>query len=115
MKRITETAKVYQLEHGHTSDGELKHGLETTKFKYGTRNVKRRKTEYVHGMEGGQTQTEIETVCFVMPEIGDKVMLATGQTGIVTGVSVDVLDELQLRFVGFEKADKITHITIEYV
>ena len=115
MKRLSETARVYQLQHGHTMIGTLKHGETITQFKYGLLHDNRNKTTYVHGIEGGQTQTEIETVCDVSPEVGDKITLVTNRKGRVTNVSTEILDELQLRFVPYEKADKIKRITIQYL
>ncbi|MCM1290186.1 MAG: hypothetical protein NC132_05530 [Corallococcus sp.] len=115
MKNLSEKARTYQLEHGHTSVGALKRGARATQFTYGLLKIKRIKTVYAHGIEGGDTQAEIETVCGITPEIGDGITLASGQTGIVTEVLQETLDEMQLRFVGFNKADKITRISVRYV
>lgn len=113
--RLSETARVYQLKNGHTMTGKITHGNTVTPFKYGIKNDNRGKSTYIHGIEGGQSATEIETVEPVKAEIGDKVQLVDGRKGRVENISVDILDEAQLRFVSFEKADKIVRITISYL
>ena len=112
MTTLSEAARLYQLKKGHVLNGILAHGKQETTFKYGLLNSDRSKTTYVHGIEGGQTVIAIETVCAIAPEIGDKITLVSGQKGRVELVAVEILDDVQLRFVSYEKVEKITRITI---
>lgn len=115
MRALSETARVYQLKNGHLLNGILTHGETTTEFKYGLLHDNRTKTTYVHGAEGGQNTTEIETVEPIVVEIGDKIQFADGRKGKVVDMSTDLLEELQLRFVPYERADKVRRITVRYV
>lgn len=115
MKRLSETAKVYQLKNGHNMKAVLTHGVDETEFKYGLLHDNRIKTTYIHGVEGGQSTTEIETVEPITVEIGDKIQLANGKKGKVVDTSVNLLDDLQVRFVSYGKADKVMRITLRYL
>lgn len=112
---ITETARVYELEHGLVLDGTLYHGDVVTKFKYGEHTNNKNKMTLVHGATGAQNVVEIETVRSVAVAIGDKVQLVDGRKGKVTNTAVKLLQEKQLRFVPYAKADKATRITIQFV
>ena len=113
--RISETARVYELEKGLILDGTLYHGYVKTKFKYGELSSDKTKNTIVHGFTGAENVVEIETVRHVIVAIGDKVQLADGREGKVTNTAVKLLQEKQLRFVPYEKADKTTRITIKFV
>lgn len=115
MKRLSEAAKVYQLKHGHNMKAVLTHGAVKTEFKYGLLHDNRIKTTYVHGVEGGQSTTEIETVEPIAAEIGDKIALANGRKGKVVDTSTSLLDDVQVRFVSYDKADKVMRITLRYL
>lgn len=112
---ISETARMYELEHGLILNGTLYHGDAVTKFKYGELNNNKNKTTLVHGVTGAQNVVEIETVRPLVAEIGDKIQLADGRKGKVTNASVKILAERQLRFVPYSKADKATRITIQFI
>lgn len=113
--RISETARVYELEKGLILDGVIYHGEVKTKFKYGELSSEKNKNALVHGFTGTENVVEIETVRPVDVAIGDKVQLANGRKGKVTNTSVKLLDDKQLRFVCYDKADKTTCITIKFV
>ena len=115
MKGISVAAKVYQLEHGHNLTGVLVHGNEQQSFRYGLVSNTRLKTTYVHGLEGGASAVVIETVHPIAPEVGDKIQLCDGKNGRVAEISVALLDDVQLRFVTYEKADKIRQITVRFI
>lgn len=112
---ISETARVYELDKGLILDGVLYHGDEKTKFKYGELSSDKNKNTVVHGYTGAENVVEIETVRPVVAAIGDKVRLANGREGKVTNTAVKLLEEKQLRFVPYAKADKSTRITIKFV
>lgn len=115
MKRLSETAKVYQLQNGHNMKAVITHGAIKTEFKCGLLHDNRIKTTYIHGVEGGQSTAEIETVEPIAVEMGDKVKLANGKAGKVVDTSVSLLDALQVRFVSYDKADKVMRITLRYL
>lgn len=112
---MTQQARRYQLEHAHTNTGVLT-GRNTpeTVFKYGLSMGERKgKTTLVHGLQGSIQEYDIETVEQMPVKIGDTIELShNGKTTKVIGTNVKVLDELQLRFVPYEKADKIITITV---
>lgn len=112
---ISETARLYELKHGLVLDGTLVHGDAVTKFKYGFETINKNKMSLTHGFMGSQTVTEIETVRPVSVVIGDKIILVDGKQGKVSNTRQEVLEKDQLRFVPYEKADKRTLITIEFI
>lgn len=112
---LSETARLYELKHGLLLDGLLEHGKQKTAFKYGFETINKNETTLIHGYMGAQNVTEIETVRPVTVAVGDKVTLVDGKSGKVTNTSVKLLDDTQLRFVSYERADKITRITIQFV
>lgn len=113
--RISETARVYELEKGLILDGVIYHGDKRTKFKYGELSHDKNKSALVHGFTGAENVVEIETARPVAVAIGDKVQLADGRKGKVTNTTEKLLEEKQLRFVSHTKADKSTRITIKFV
>lgn len=113
--RISETARVYELEKGLILDGVLCHGRVSTKFKYGELSSDKNKNTVIHGYTGAENVVEIETVRPVVVAIGDKVKFADGREGKVTNAAVKLLQEKQLRFVPYVQADKATRITIKFV
>lgn len=112
---LSQTARMYELKHGLLLDGTLYHGDVVTKFKYGFETINKNKTTVIHGYTGAQNVTEIETVRPVVVTIGDKVELADGKKGKVTNTAVKLLEDKQLRFVPYERAEKITRITIQFI
>lgn len=115
MKRLTETARLYQLEKGHNLVGVLYHCGDTARFKYGFLGDTRAKTNYIHGIDGGQSLTTIETVERIVCAIGDKIEMADGTRGKVVDISTQLLDEVQLRFVQYDAADKVVRLSIRYL
>lgn len=115
--RLSQTAKIYQLQHGHKITATITHGKQTQKFKCGLISSDLNKTTAIHGVDVGQNLTEIETVDFVNVKVGDKIELEGGTIGKVHESHVTLLDKnnIQLRFVPFVKAEKITRIIIKYV
>lgn len=112
---ISETARIYELKNGLLLDGTVIHGDSETKIKYGFKTIDKNRTTLAHGYDGAQNVTEIETVRQVEVAIGDKVKLVDGRIGKVNYSRVKLLDEMQLRFVSYAKADKITNITIQFI
>lgn len=113
--RLSENARVYELEHGLVLDGRLYHGDVQTDFKYGELTNNKNKTTVIHGYMGAQNVVEIETVRPIAVAIGDKVQLVDGRKGKVTNTDVKLLENKQLRFVSYAKADKSTRITIQFI
>ena len=113
--RLSETARVYELEHGLVLNGTLYHGSVETKFKYGELTNNKNKTTVVHGYTGAQNIVEIETARPIAVAIGDKVQLADGRKGKVTNTAIKLIEEKQLLFVPYTKADKATRITIQFI
>lgn len=112
---LSEAAKLYQLTKGHRLTATLyTHGKEVP-FKYGLENAYNFKATYVHGIEGGQNVIQIETVEPLTFTVGEKVKLVDGKCGKVTDVTVSVLDQVQLRFVSYERADKLQKLTIRFI
>ena len=112
---VSITAKYYQLMHGHNLHGISFHGNTQAMFKYGLINANRIKTTYTHGIESNQNSVEIETVEPLDLNVGDKIQLADGKRGKVADVSTTLLDDVQLRFVSYERADKVKRITVRFV
>lgn len=112
---MTQQARRYQLEHAHTNTGVLT-GRNTPKtvFKYGLSMGERKaKTAVVHGLTGSNEEYSIETVENIAINIGDTINLShNGKNAKVIYVEKKILDELQLRFVPYEKADKIIIIGV---
>lgn len=115
MSRVSETARAYELKHGLVLDGMLYHGDVETKFKYGELSNNKNKTTVIHGVTGAQNVVEIETARHIVVKIGDKVQLVDGRKGKVANTAVKLLEEKQLRFVSYAKADKATRITIQFI
>lgn len=113
--KISEQARRYELEHGLTLKGVLFHGDEKFEFKYGYENINKSKTTVIHGYTGAQNVVEIVTVRPISLAIGDKIQLVDGKKGKTVSLSVALLDDVQLRFVSYERADKVTRITIQFV
>lgn len=113
--KVSETARVYELKHGLVLDATLYHGDVETKFKYGELTNNKNKTMVIHGVTGAQNVVEIETARRIVVEIGDKVQLVDGRKGKVVNTAVKLLEEKQLRFVSYAKADKITRVTIQFI
>lgn len=113
--RLSQSVREYELAHGLLLDGTLVHGNEKTSFKYGFKTINKNKTTLVHGFLGAQTVTELETVRPINVVIGDKIILADGKQGKVSNTRQELLIQEQLRFVPYEKADKRTLITIEFI
>lgn len=113
--RLSETARTYELEHGLVLSGTLYHGDEETRFRYGELTNNKNKTTVIHGYTGAQNVVEIETVRPVEVAIGDKVQLVDGRKGKVVNTAVKLLEDKQLRFVSYAKADKATRITIQFI
>lgn len=115
MTKISETARVYELEHGLVLNATLYHGGVETKFKYGELTQNKNKTTLIHGATGAQNVVEIETVRHIAVAVGDKVQLVDGRKGKVTNTDIKLLEIKQLRFVSYAKADKVTRITIQFI
>ena len=113
--RLSQTAREYELKHGLVLDGTLYHGGVETKLKYGELTNNKNKTTVIHGYTGAQNIVEIETVRSVVVEVGDKVQLVDGRKGKVTNAAVELIEERQLLFVPYTKADKATRITIQFI
>ncbi|MDE7454997.1 MAG: hypothetical protein K2M64_04130 [Clostridia bacterium] len=113
--RLTETARVYELEHGLVLNGTHYHGDVKTKFKYGELVNDKNKTTVMHGVVCAQKVIEIETVRLDKVTVGDKIELVDGRKGKVTNTSSKILQSEQLRFVPYAKADKSLHITIQFI
>lgn len=112
---LSQTARVYELKNGLVLNGTVIHGDVETPIKYGFKTFNKNKTTLIHGYMGTQNVTEIETVRPVTVAIGDKVILADGTKGKVGYVAVELIEEKQLRFVTYERADKRTRITVEFI
>lgn len=112
---LSQTARVYQLEHGHNMTATVTHDSQTQRFKYGLINATMGRTTYVHGIDGNTKQAEIETVEFVNLQSGDKIELADGRKGNVDNTSQSILNDRQTLFVPYAKVEKITRITIKYL
>lgn len=115
--KLSQSARIYQLQHGHSVIATITHGEHTQKFKCGCVTDSLNKTIGIHGVDVGQNETEIETVDFVKVHVGDTIELAGGVKGKVHKSQQTLLDKnnIQLRFVPFNKAEKITRITIKYL
>lgn len=115
--KLSQYARIYQLQHGHSVTATIIHGEQTQQFKCGVVSDSLNKTTAIHGVDVGQNETEIETVDFVKVHVGDTIELANGVKGKVHKSSQTLLDKsnVSLRFVPFTKAEKITRITIKYL
>lgn len=112
---LSQTARLYQLKNGHRMLGTLCHGDAETRFKYGLKNAALGITTYIHGLDGNSKHAVLETVEFLKIQSGDRVKLVDGTKGRVREVSQTVLDEKQLLFMPYDRAEKLTQITIEYL
>lgn len=115
--KLSQYARIYQLQHGHSVTAAITHGEQTQQLKCGIVSDSLNKKTAIHGVDVGQNETEIETVDFVKVYVGDTIELTNGVKGKVSESTQTILDKtnILLRFVPFTKAEKITLITIKYL
>lgn len=110
----SQVARRYQVEHGHYMNGELQHGKETSAFKYGLRSANTARAQVLHGYVGSDNTREIESVDVGELHTSDIVTLTDGKY-LVVAFEPKLIDELQLRNLPYEKADKVWRITLKSV
>lgn len=108
----SQVARKYQVENGHYMCGEIQHGKETRVFHYGLKTAKTVRTQLIHGVTGSDNGRDIESVDCGQLHTSDVVKLADGGKYLVTDVEARLIDELQLRNLPYEKADKVWRITL---
>lgn len=113
--QLSQAKKRYQKEHVHYMWGKLTSAdTETILFEYGYGALKEiSQQELVHGFTGGTGLRVIETVYDLPLKVGDVISLGYGERDCsVVAFKFKLIDEKQLRFVPYEKADKVAVITL---
>lgn len=114
---LSQEKRRYQREHAHYMWGKTKdkNGNEI-QFEYGGKPKEVSRQEFLHGFAGGSRLRVIETVYDLPLAIGSVIELGYGEPACsVLSFKQDLIDEKQLRFVPYEKADKVTVITLSAI
>lgn len=115
---LSQEKRRYQREHAHYMWGKTKdnNGNEI-QFEYGYGSLKEvSREEFVHGFSAGTGLRVIETVYNLPLVIGSVIKLGYNEpTCSVLSFKQNLIDEKQLRFVPYEKADKVTVITLSAI
>lgn len=107
------TIRAYELKNGIFNHAKLFHEREETEFIYAVARDGVGKTQVIHGWAGQTAQMEIVTCDTLDLHAGDRVVFATGRTAIVESWTTQVIDETQLQFIPYERADKVQRIVLQ--
>lgn len=110
---MTQEARQYQLENAHFYMATVQRTGQVFKFGFPSEYVKKSNSaEMIHGFWASNTERTIETVENVDLQAKDVIVLHDFGTAQVRQFDVKWLNELQLRFVTPQLADKITKIVV---
>lgn len=111
----SQTLRRYQLEHKHFLTATISHGDIKAVFKYAVVANRSTRTQLLHGFMASDNNVEIESVDIAFVHNSDVVELTDGNKYTVVSYDEKPLDENQLRWVPWEKADKVFRITLKSV
>lgn len=111
----SQTLRRYQLEHKHFLTATISHGDIKAVFKYAVVANRSTRTQLLHGFMASDNNVEIESVDIAFVHNSDVVELTDGKKYTVVSYDENLLDENQLRWVPWEKADKVFRITLKSV
>lgn len=112
----SQTLRRYQLEHKHFLKGSITCGKDIKAFfKYVIVTNNSARTQLVHGFVASDNTVGIESVDIAFVHNSDTVELADGNKYTVTSFEEKPLDENQLRFLPWERVDKIYRINLKSV
>ena len=112
----SQTLRRYQLEHKHFLKGSITCGKDIKAFfKYVIVTNNSARTQLVHGFVASDNTVGIESVDIAFVHNSDTVELADGKKYIVASFEEKPLDENQLRFLPWERVDKIYRINLKSV
>lgn len=111
----SQTLRRYQLEHKHFLTATISHGDTKAVFKYAVVASKSTRTQLLHGFMASDNNAEIESVDIAFIHNSDVVELSDGKKYTVMSYDEKPIDENQLRWVPWEKADKVFRITLKSV
>lgn len=112
----TQTLRRYQLERKHFLSGTIMCGKDIKAyFKYVIRTNNSARTQLIHGFTASDNTVGIESVDIAFVHNSDTVELADGNKYTVTSFEEKPLDENQLRYLPWERVDKIYRISLKSV
>jgi len=112
----SQTLRRYQLERKHFLSGSITCGKDIKAFfKYTVVSNNSTRTQVIHGFAASDNTVGIESVDIAFVHNSDTVELADGKKYTVTSFEEKPLDENQLRFLPWERVDKIWKITLKSV
>lgn len=112
----SQTLRRYQLEHKHFLKGSITCGKDIKAFfKYVIVTNNSARTQLVHGFVASDNTVGIESVDIPFVHNSDTVELADGKKYIVASFEEKPLDENQLRFLPWERVDKIYKLSLKSV
>lgn len=112
----SQTLRRYQLEHKHFLKGSITCGKDIKAFfKYVIVTNNSARTQLVHGFVASDNTVGIESVDIAFVHNSDTVELADGNKYTVTSFEEKPLDENQLRYLPWERVDKIYRISLKSV
>lgn len=112
----TQTLRRYQLERKHFLSGTIMCGKDIKAyFKYAIRTNNSARTQLIHGFTASDNTVGIESVDIAFVHNSDTVELADGNKYTVTSFEEKPLDENQLRFLPWERVDKIYKLSLKSV